>query len=141
MPRSPPRRWESTSCVSTGSVSAISGLLLGGQISGKRLRYQTYDGVIGLMHAGDNVLGAQLSGTAGIRANIGNDRYQFAGGCSRALLCQLEITYDDGVELIGSSATRPEEGSEVHLVPQTLYGREDYDARLENRGVEMSNSD
>lgn len=97
----------------------------------KRLRYQTYD-VTGLMHAGDNVLGAQLSGTW-YSGHIGNNGYQFAGGYSRALLCQLEITYDDGsVDRIVSDASW-----KMHASP-TLYSDlmegEDYDARLEIAG-------
>jgi alpha-L-rhamnosidase len=97
----------------------------------RRLQYQTYD-VTGLLKTGRNAMGAVL-GDGWYRGVIGfagaHDRY----GSRLALLCQLEVTYEDGHrEIIGSDArwkTLP-----GPILNSQLYDGESYDARLERAG-------
>jgi alpha-L-rhamnosidase len=97
----------------------------------RRLQYQTYD-VTNLLKAGRNAIGAVL-GDGWYRGVIGfagaHDRY----GNRLALLCQLEVTYQDGHrEIIGSGAqwkTLP-----GPILNSQVYDGESYDARLERPG-------
>jgi alpha-L-rhamnosidase len=97
----------------------------------RRLQYQTYD-VTNLLKAGRNAMGAVL-GDGWYRGVIGfagaHDRY----GSRLALLCQLEVTYQDGHrEIIGSDAqwkTLP-----GPILNSQIYDGESYDARLERPG-------
>jgi len=96
-----------------------------------RLQYQTYD-VTGLLNAGRNAMGAVL-GDGWYRGVIGfagaHDHY----GNRLALLCQLEVTYQDGHrEIIGSDAQwRTASGP---ILNSQVYDGESYDARLERAG-------
>jgi alpha-L-rhamnosidase len=97
----------------------------------RRLQYQTYD-VTSLLKAGRNAVGAVL-GDGWYRGVIGfagaHDHY----GNRLALLCQLEVTYEDGHrEIIGSDAqwkTLP-----GPILSSQVYDGESYDARLERTG-------
>jgi alpha-L-rhamnosidase len=103
-----------------------------------RLQYQTYD-VTNLMNGGHNAMGAVL-GDGWYRGVIGfagaHDHY----GDRLALLCQLEVTYEDGHrEIIGSDAqwkTAP-----GPIVSSAIYDGETYDARLERTGWNASGYD
>jgi alpha-L-rhamnosidase len=96
-----------------------------------RLQYQTYD-VTSILHGGRNAVGAVL-GDGWYRGVIGfagaHDHY----GNRLALLCQLEVTYQDGHrEIIGSDAQwRTAPGP---ILNSQIYDGESYDARLERAG-------
>jgi len=100
-----------------------------------RLQYQTYD-VTNLLNDGRNAMGAVL-GDGWYRGIVG-----FAGahehyGNRLALLCQLEVTYQDGHrEIIGSDARwRTAPGP---ILSSQIYDGESYDARLERAGWNLS---
>jgi alpha-L-rhamnosidase len=103
-----------------------------------RLQYQTYD-VTSLLNGGRNAMGAVL-GDGWYRGVIGfagaHDHY----GNRLALLCQLEVTYQDGHrEVIGSDAQwRAASGP---ILSSEVYDGEAYDARLERTGWNASGYD
>jgi alpha-L-rhamnosidase len=103
-----------------------------------RLQYQTYD-VTKLLSGGRNAMGAVL-GDGWYRGVIGfagaHDHY----GNRLALLCQLEVTYEDGHrEIIGSDAQwRTAPGP---ILNSQIYDGEAYDARLERAGWNASGYD
>jgi alpha-L-rhamnosidase len=97
-----------------------------------RLRYQTYD-VTDLLYVGPNAIGVTLGdgwfrgriGFGGGRRNIYGDR--------RALLAQLEITYQDGTveRVVTDESWRAATGP---ILSSDIYDGETYDARLERPG-------
>ncbi len=126
--------------------AVINGQVVGDQVLAPgwtsyryRLGYQTYD-VTGLLHAGQNAIGAMLGdgwfrgrlGYGGGRRNIFGDRL--------ALLAQLEITFADGstARVVSDenwrAITGPIQGSDI-------YDGETYDARLERAGWDQPGYD
>lgn len=103
-----------------------------------RLQYQTYD-VTNLLNGGRNAMGAVLGdgwyrgvvGFAGVHDHYGN---------RLALLCQLEVTYQDGHrEIIGSDAQW--KTAYGPILSSQIYDGESYDARLERAGWNASGYD
>lgn len=96
----------------------------------KRLRYQAYD-VTSQLQSGENVLGAQVSGNWYSGA-IGNG-FSEHGGLSRALLCQLEVTYNDGSaeRFVSDSSWKMKASPTIY---SDLMAGEVYDARREIPG-------
>ncbi len=97
----------------------------------KRLQYQVYD-VTGMMKTGMNAIGVML-GNGWYRGVIGfNNNINFFGS-DIALLCQLEITYDDGSkEIIASDNSW--KSSTGGILYSEIYGGEIFDARLDKSG-------
>ncbi|MCP1415570.1 glycoside hydrolase family 78 protein [Paenarthrobacter sp. A20] len=105
----------------------------------QRLRYSTFD-VTDHIVAGENVLGAWLA-DGWYRGRIG-----FKGGTrnvygqERALLAQLELTYNDGtLETVGTDETWKASPSPIVLA--SFYDGEHYDARLELPGWSLPGYD
>lgn len=97
----------------------------------KHLLYQTYD-VTEALQSGENVVGAMLGagwykglmGFAGLRNHYGDQT---------ALLCQLEITYQDGTKDIVVT-DESWKGTDSPVLFSEIYDGEIYDARLEIEG-------
>lgn len=96
----------------------------------KRVQYQVYD-VTGLLHRGDNVVGAMLGGGwhgspllwSGVREFRGPD----------LLRAQLVVTYADGKQtVVGTDRTW--QGAQGPTTSSEIYGGERYDARMEVPG-------
>jgi alpha-L-rhamnosidase len=96
-----------------------------------RLQYQVYD-ITDLLKKGDNAVGANL-GNGWYRGVVGFNGTSEHYGSQLGLLCQLEVTYDDGhTEVISSdSAWKSHSGP---ILAAGLYAGETYDARLEMPG-------
>jgi len=97
----------------------------------KHLVYQTYD-VTYLLRHGDNAIGAML-GAGWYKGLMG-----FLGLCNNygnrtALLCQLEITYQNGTKKVVATDTSWK-GSDSPILFSEIYDGETYDARLEQNG-------
>jgi|GEM_PF-55740 len=96
----------------------------------KHCLYDTYD-VTALLQKGENVVGAIVGNGF---YNINRQRYfklVDAFGCPK-LLCRVKIRFTDGtVEDIVSDQTWRTSRSPISFT--SIYGGEDYDARLENR--------
>jgi len=96
-----------------------------------RLQYQTYD-VTGMLNEGDNAIGVRL-GDGWYRGYIAfrGNRNQY--GDHLGLLCQLEITHEDGsISIIGSNEDW--KASTGAILASDIYNGEKYDARLEKNG-------
>src|SRR5258708_1681261 len=97
----------------------------------KRCLYNTYD-ITCLLKSGENVLGVIVGNGF---YNIDRERYYkllIASGMPK-MLCQVRITYDDGSDFVLVS------GPDWKTAPSpvtftSIYGGEDYDARLEQAG-------
>jgi alpha-L-rhamnosidase len=97
----------------------------------KRLQYQTYD-VTGLLHPGDNAIGAMLA-DGWYRGHLTWDMRRNVYGSRLALLLQLRITYTDGrVQIVRSDASWKAATGPIRMAD--LYNGEHYDARLERLG-------
>lgn len=96
-----------------------------------RLQYQTYD-VTGMLVEGDNAIGARL-GDGWYRGYIAFRGNRNEYGDHLGLLCQLEITYEDGsTSVIGSDEEW--KASTGAILASDIYNGESYDARLEQEG-------
>jgi alpha-L-rhamnosidase len=96
-----------------------------------RLQYQVYD-VTGLLKAGDNAIGVMLA-SGWYRGIIGFSNNRNVYGKDIALLCQLDITYQDGtVESIISDGSWKSSTGEVRY--SEIYNGETIDARMEKTG-------
>jgi alpha-L-rhamnosidase len=103
-----------------------------------RIQYQTYD-VTGLVHEGDNALGAML-GDGWYRGYLGFEGRRGLYGDRLALLLQLHITYADGrVEVIGSDAQWRAARGPIQMTD--IYVGETYDARQEKPGWDEAGYD
>jgi alpha-L-rhamnosidase len=104
----------------------------------KRLQYQTFD-VTPLLVPGDNAVGVAL-GDGWYRGGLAWEGRRNVYGDRLALLCQIEIVYEDGRrDLIGSdeawkAATGP-------ILMSDIYQGETYDARLERPGWDRAGFD
>ncbi|WP_195282568.1 alpha-L-rhamnosidase [Harryflintia acetispora] len=98
---------------------------------GDHLQYQSYD-VTGLLHEGENALGAIL-GDGWYKGPYTWDKKRGLYGHKRALRCQVHLWYHDGREEIVSSDERWRYRRGPILSSQ-LYDGEIYDARLELPG-------
>ncbi len=123
----------------------INGAVVGDQVLtpgwtsyGKRLQYQTYD-VTELLKKGDNAIGVQL-GDGWYRGFIAFRGNRNAYGDSLGLLCQLEVTDEDGKTEIISSGTEWKSSTGAVLASD-IYNGEVYDARLEKDGWSESGFD
>ena len=97
---------------------------------GKRIRYQVYD-VTRQLRAGENVIGGMVA-NGWYSGHLGNWAYQFWGK-QPALLCQLEITRDDGsVQRIVSDTSWKRHDGPIQLSDIMLGER--YDATAEIAG-------
>lgn len=96
-----------------------------------RLRYRTHD-VTPLLREGDNVLGALL-GNGWWRGRLGWDGRRAHYGTRRALLAQLELTYDDGAveRVVTDPAWR---SAPSHVLEDDLYDGEHADLALADDG-------
>ncbi|MCF7940626.1 MAG: glycoside hydrolase family 78 protein [Spirochaetia bacterium] len=93
-----------------------------------RLLYQSYD-ITGMLVQGENAIGA-LVGAGWYKGTMGFMLKRNHYGNRAALLCQLEITYDDGSkEIIGSDGSW--KCSESAITFSEIYDGEIYDARNE----------
>lgn len=97
----------------------------------KRVQYQTYD-VTSLVKSGDNAVGALL-GNGWYRGYLAWQDNRNIYGDRLALLCQIEVTYQDGRrEVVGSDADW--KATYGPLLMSEIYHGETYDARLEKTG-------
>ncbi|MFH1966011.1 MAG: glycoside hydrolase family 78 protein [Acidobacteriota bacterium] len=97
----------------------------------KRLQYQTYD-VTDLLKKGDNAIGVRL-GDGWYRGFIAFRGNRNAYGDHLGLLCQLEVTSEDGnTEIIESDTNW--KASTGPVLASDIYNGEVYDARLEKDG-------
>lgn len=97
----------------------------------KRLQYQTYD-VTDLLKEGDNAIGVRL-GDGWYRGFIAFRGNRNAYGDHVGLLCQLEVTGEDGkTEIIESDTSW--KASIGPVLASDIYNGEVYDARLEKEG-------
>ena len=97
----------------------------------KHLVYQTYD-VTHLLQSGENVIGALL-GAGWYKGLMGFEGQRNHYGDQTALLCQLEITYQNGkkVVMVTDEAWK---GMDSPVLFSEIYAGEIYDARLEPEG-------
>jgi len=103
-----------------------------------RLQYQTYD-VTPLLRDGGNAIGAVL-GDGWYRGVIGFSGAHDHYGDRLALLCQLEVVYQDGHRDI--IASDPQwKTADGPILSATIYDGESYDARLEQSGWNSSGFD
>ncbi len=98
---------------------------------GKRLQYQTYD-VTDLLKKGDNAIGVML-GDGWYRGFIAFRGNRNAYGDRIGLLCQLEVTDEDGKTKIIKSSNEWKSGTGA-ILSSDIYNGEVYDARLEKAG-------
>ena len=103
-----------------------------------RVQYQTYD-VTALLQAGANALGAIL-GRGWYAGYFGLGDHKNNYGTQPALIAQLYITYDDGIEqVIVTDATWKTSASPILMAE--FYHGETYDARLETTGWDTASFD
>jgi len=95
----------------------------------KRLQYQVYD-VSEQLTKGENAIGVVL-GDGWFRGNLmgGNDYY----GQDLALLAQLEVTFEDGTQLLINSDDSWKSAVNGPIRMADNYNGETYDARMEQR--------
>ncbi|MCB9421736.1 MAG: family 78 glycoside hydrolase catalytic domain [Ardenticatenaceae bacterium] len=103
-----------------------------------RLQYQTYD-VTGLMHQGDNVLGAIL-GDGWYRGYMGFTGERNLYGDQLALLVQLKLVYGNGRTQIISSDDQWR-ATPGPIQTSDIYKGEIFDARLEKPGWDNTGYD
>jgi alpha-L-rhamnosidase len=103
-----------------------------------RLQYQVYD-ITASLKPGDNAIAANLA-NGWFRGVIGFDGIGRHYGTQLALLCQLEITYDDGrTERILTDADW--KSSSGPIQQSDIYAGETYDARREMPGFSAPHFD
>ena len=103
-----------------------------------RLQYQTYD-VTDQLQTGDNALGAVL-GSGWYRSYLGFQGQKNLYGDDVALLCQLDIRYEDGsTESIRSDSSW--KSSTGPILDSEIYRGEHYDARAEMPGWHQADYD
>jgi len=97
----------------------------------KHLVYQAYD-VTGLLQDGKNTIGAML-GAGWYKGLMGFVGLRNHYGTRAALLCQLEITYQDGTKsfVVTDDSWK---GADSPVLFSEIYDGETYDARLEQEG-------
>jgi alpha-L-rhamnosidase len=114
-----------------GVTVGNSSLAPGWTFYDKRCLYNTYD-VTGLISNGENVVGAMVGNGF---FNVNRERYiklAIAFGMPQ-LICKLQLKYDDGsTDVIVSGNDWKTAPSPVTF--SSIYGGEDYDARLEQQG-------
>jgi alpha-L-rhamnosidase len=100
------------------------------------LLYQTYD-LTGLLQSGENVMGAIL-GAGWFKGDMGFTRHRNYYGDQTALICQLEILYNDGTKK-SIHSEQDWKGESSPIIFSEIYDGEIYDARKEMSGWNNKN--
>jgi alpha-L-rhamnosidase len=97
----------------------------------KRLQYQVYD-VTTMIRPGPNAIGVML-GCGWYRGDIGYEKNSNFYGKDIALLCQIDIIYDDGTteNIVSDDSWKSSTGE---ILYSEIYNGEIVDARLEKSG-------
>lgn len=100
------------------------------------LLYQTYD-LTGLLQSGENVMGAIL-GAGWFKGDMGFTRHRNYYGDQTALICQLEILYNDGTKK-SIHSDQDWKGESSPIIFSEIYDGEIYDASKEMSGWNNKN--
>ncbi|MDJ1469974.1 glycoside hydrolase family 78 protein [Xanthocytophaga flava] len=100
-----------------------------------RLQYQVYD-VTEQVRQGKNAVGAMI-GDGWYRGTIGFDNSWNFYGNQLALLCQLQIRYQDGSQAIVGTDETWKSTQDSPVRSSEIYNGEVYDARMEKKGWDV----
>lgn len=103
----------------------------------KRLQYQIFD-VTNMVKAGENAVGVTV-GDGWYRGNLEFKGERNTYGKEVALLCQLEVVYDDGKKEVIVTDNTWKSSFNGPILASDIYNGETYNARLENEAWSTSN--